>query len=348
MIYYFVYNLGSYSGAAQQAFKIAREIGYDITICNIGTPCFSEVSSNVKILNLHKFRFFRVFQLLKLFSLHRKNVFHFHGFFLIPIFFAWFFQVPFIIKTTLMGDDDYISLGKGYLGFLKQFLFKKCTYNVVLSGKAKGINGAYISLDKVRLIPNGVFISEGEREKIGNLFYFCGLVCKRKNTLKSIKVFHFYYSNLPDSKFYIVGPDSKYGCSKDFDMDYVLECKQYVNDHNLKDKVIFTGLISGDEVNHIASRCKGILFFSDFEGMPNAVIEAMANNCVPIISSMHGVGEEIISGGAGFVCEDNFPSIDEIDDLIYKEIPLNKVKSNYSFSITLKKFKELYNSINTI
>lgn len=61
MIYYFVYNLGSYSGAAQQALKIAKEIGYDITICNIGTPYFSEVFSNVKILNLHKFRFLEYF-----------------------------------------------------------------------------------------------------------------------------------------------------------------------------------------------------------------------------------------------------------------------------------------------
>ncbi|MEN5423719.1 glycosyltransferase family 4 protein [Comamonas aquatica] len=345
MIYFFVYNLGSYGGAAQQALKVAKETGDNVVICNRGSHYYGEFPDNIRILNLNGFIVFRIFQLLKIFSLNRRHIYHFHGFFFIPIFFAFLFRVPFIIKTTLMGDDDYISLGNGFFGFLKQFLFKRCTYNVVLSRKAKEVNGAYIPLHKIHLIPNGVYICDKKREKKGNQFYFCGVICKRKNALKSIKVFHLYYSDLPDSKLYIVGPDSKYGPSMDFDMDYVNECKKYVDENDLKEKVVFTGLISGTEVNEISSQCKAILFFSDFEGMPNAVIEAMANNCVPIISSMHGVGEELVSGGAGFVCEENFPSIDEIDRMIYNEIPFNKAIKNYSFAITLGKLKELYNSI---
>lgn len=344
-VYYFVYNLGGYSGAAQQAYNLAAHIPENITIFNIGSAYNGVSSNNVNIINLHNSSALRYLHLVYQFISQRPDLIHFHGQFLIPMLLAKLLGIRFILKTTLLGDDDFDSIAKKKYSKLRLWLSLQCRYNIVLSSHLKNLNKKHLTHHKVHIIPNGtqIPITPPAFDEKQNHFYFCGVISKRKNTLRAIEIFHKEFAHLPSARFFIIGPDTHYSFSREFDESYVTECRNFVSENGLFDKVEFTGHLPQTKVKAIARKCKALLFFSEFEGMPNVVIEAMAQNCVPLISSMHGVGEELTKDNAGFVCEhSNIPKISTIDALIKEMRPYLRAKSTYSLEATAEKVKKLY------
>lgn len=340
MVSYFVYNLGAYSGAAFQALNIAKIMPMPILIFNIGSAFCGEVPENIRVFNVGKSVWNGFLKLLILILRQEIKVIHFHGQFLIPMFIAKLFGVPYVLKTTLLGDDDFDSLKNKPLGGLRLWLSKRCAFNVVLSRKLLEINQKHINSTKVKIIPNGVQAPDvpPTLDEKNNHFFFCGVISKRKQTIKAIQVFAEEYSHLDGAKMFIIGPDKHYGVGKEIDSRYIDVCRRYVEDSGLSNQICFTGLLPQDKVFEIIRSCKALLFFSDYEGMPNVVLEAMAANCVPIISSMHGIGDELVSDDSGFVCDCAFPSIELIDEIIKKMVlieerfiptPIKKPPMNY-------------------
>lgn len=344
---FFVYNLGGYSGAALQALNLAKHLPHDITILNIGEAYTENTQKNVSVVNLPKQQIWRFISIFLRLVFYRPNVIHFHGQFLAAMGLARALSITYVLKTTLMGDDDFDSLRKKRFSNLRLWLSTQSSFNIVLSEQLRSINSKFYPKSNIQIIRNGTHIPEDcpELENKGNLFYFCGVISERKNTLKAIQVFHENYSSLPNAHLYIVGPASNFELNMDFNSEYLSKCIDYIERNKLKEKTTFTGLLPQAEVAKIAAKCKALLFFSNFEGMPNVVIEAMAQNCVPIISSMHGVGHELTQGGVGFVLEDsNTPLIDSINKLILDCKPYHRATNEYSLKTTAKLVAELYKS----
>lgn len=347
-INFFVYNLGGYSGAALQALNLAMHLPYEITILNIGDAYREKTHKNVDVINLPDhpiLRFLFIFYRLIFF---RPNIIHFHGQFLVAMGLSRIFGIAYVLKTTLVGDDDFDSLKSKRFAKLRLWLSMQSKFNIVLSSQLKLINSKVYPESRIHQISNGVLIPKyiPKLEDKGNFFYFCGVISERKNTLKAIQVFHECYSSLLNSHLYIIGPKNHFNLNRDFDSDYLLRCFDYVERNGLSEKITFTGLLSQVEVTKIAANCKALLFFSNFEGMPNVVIEGMAQNCVPIISSMHGVGHELTDGGVGFVIEEfNPPLVDSIDSLILDCKPYLRAVSKYSIEATAKSISALYESV---
>jgi len=65
--------------------------------------------------------------------------------------------------------------------------------------------------------------------------------------------------------------------------------------------VIFTGKLSKDKTYDIYKKSVALLFFSKKEGMPNVLLEAMAHNCIPIVSDIYEVSKEIIGDNGEFI-----------------------------------------------
>jgi glycosyltransferase involved in cell wall biosynthesis len=104
-----------------------------------------------------------------------------------------------------------------------------------------------------------------------------------------------------------------------------------VKKHDLIDRIIFTGGVSKEQTQAFFSKCKSLLFFSEKEGMPNVVLEALANNCVPIVNSMDCVAKEIFDdSGGGFILEDSKRkiSIEMIENLIEVEGPYSTIQKS--------------------
>lgn len=347
-IYFFVYNLGGYSGAALQALNLAKHLPHNITILNIGEAYTEKTQKNVSVVNLPKQQIWRFISILHRLVFYRPNIIHFHGQFLGAMGLARVLSINYVLKTTLMGDDDFDSLRKTRLAKLRLWLSTQCNFNIVLSEQLRTINAKFYPESKIQVIHNGTHTPEHcpKLENKGNLFFFCGVISERKNTLKAIQVFHENYSNLPNAHLYIIGPVSNFELNRDFNSEYMSKCINYIEQNALQEKTTFTGLLTQAEVTEIAAKCKALLFFSNSEGMPNVVIEAMAQNCVPIISSMHGVGHELTQGSVGYVLEDsNPPLIDSIDNLILDCKPYHRASSKYSLETTAKLVAELYESV---
>lgn len=66
--------------------------------------------------------------------------------------------------------------------------------------------------------------------------------------------------------------------------------------------VRFLGVVSHDRIPELLRASDVFLLTSEFEGMPNALLEAMANGCVPVVSDMEsGIPEVVRDGESGFL-----------------------------------------------
>ena len=90
---------------------------------------------------------------------------------------------------------------------------------------------------------------------------------KQKNIFLLVKTFHNILENY--NKFnhfilHIVGDGSEYA-----------KLKNYVNENNLNKNIIFYGKLSQTEVFHIFRYCDLFVHFSNWDGIPNTVLEAL-------------------------------------------------------------------------
>ena len=84
------------------------------------------------------------------------------------------------------------------------------------------------------------------------------------------------------------------------------EFKQFVNEHNLSDCVIFHGKKTSQEVAQAYQQADFFVLFSNFENLPCVIVEAFASG-VPVLSTSVGGISEILSPDRGIL----IPSGDE-------------------------------------
>lgn len=351
MIAYFVYDLDTYSGSAQQALLLAKNINRNVIIFNYYKTKYKKYRLNdrIEIIDVPKSLTIATFIAFIYTLKYRIKIYHMHGGFINFQLLGILLGRKNIVKTTLMGSDDFDTLTKKKRWRIWFFSLRRTTKNIVLSDKVREINTKYIDSSKIVKISNGVLVPAmcpklTEKE---NSFCFVGLVCKRKRTYESIQYFIDNYSMIPETKMYVIGPYQDIKDSAKFSNEYVNKCFNLIAKHGLNDRVIFTGMVTKDQTQEFFSKCKALLFFSEKEGMPNVVLEAMANNCVPIISKMEGVAKEIFDDSVGgFIVDDmkSKVSIDMIEKLIDIQGPYLSIKKS-SIETIAKKYNEMYSEL---
>jgi len=355
-IIYITYNLNTYSGAAYQALNLASHLQSDeeIVIFNFTKNQYCRegyVDRGVNVFDFNNSLLGLLRLLIKIIR-YRIKVVHFHVFLTPVILVFMFLRKRIIIKTTMISDDDFDSLlKKTKYRFLKRLIFRFLSKNICLSKHAMKINSHYIPIDKIVNIPNGVELPEEVKieQKEVNSFCYVGVICERKQTLEAIKYFHRNYSSLKDSILYIIGPNKVSDNVPEFDNEYYYMCQKYIMEYALNRQIIFVGKCSKDKLLPYYVKSKAFIFFSKKEGLPNVVLEAMSYNCVPIVSSMDGVAEEIIDVGYdGFILTGSFKEIineDEINSIIKSGNCFNKIKNRFSINTICSNYKELYSGL---
>lgn len=127
--------------------------------------------------------------------------------------------------------------------------------------------------NKSRIIPNAVssVFYEIERAPVENLIVSCGRLTAQKNQTLLIKSFAKAEKNVPGAKLFIFGEG-----------DLEKELHQLINELGLNEKVFLKG--QTDDVAAALSNADLFVLSSDYEGMPNALMEAMAVG-IPCIST---------------------------------------------------------------
>lgn len=294
----------TYGGAARRFFDLAKEMserGHEVTIFlyNGKIDFKYEKNSNLEIvmercqlkLDNWFFRniFYRVYCIFKLIFFLNKStydiVISFNDMVNINLLLCKFFtKVKIVISER---SDPYFN--RGYLKIIKKILFKRADIIVFQTNGAKNFFSSKISKKSI-IIPNpipdinrfNVKRSVVEKKIIVSVARLW-LYQKRQDIL--IKAFKDIIEEYPDYKLFLFGdgPDKTI-------------LKNLINKLNLEEKVILKG-VKLDILNEIKD-AKMLVLTSDFEGIPNALIEGMAIG-LPVIST------DCSPGGARFLIKNN-------------------------------------------
>lgn len=210
----------------------------------------------------------------------------------VVISFEYFLNMETIIATRGLKvkvivserNDPAQQKDREFLNFMRNFLYKRADVLVCQTPDAKLYFPKKVQKHTV-VIPNpiksGLPLWHGaESDTIIN---FCRLE-KQKNLRLLIDAFLLLHNNYPDSKLAIYGD----GKERDNLIDYIAA-------NNLSECVFIHWAIK--EIHHIASSCRMFVSSSDYEGLSNSMLEAMAMG-MPVICT------DCPCGGARMVIND--------------------------------------------
>ena len=165
----------------------------------------------------------------------------------------------------------------------------------------------------IRTLDKNLNLNNQERS---NDFVFWGRIAKQKRLDKAINLFKKVSEDLPESLFYIYGPDR----------GELNGLKRLVQKLGLSEKVLFMG---EKEPNHYPKEALNSKFFintSSHEGMAIAVTEAMQLGIVPIVTPVGEIANYCIDGVNSIYYNDSAHSniMHSINsELIYDELSSN-------------------------
>ncbi len=277
-----------------------------------------------------------------------------------------------ITETSLIGDDDPLSLGRfpHWTDHFKpkhlRYVFYKMADRFV--SKSKVITEIYekseIPMAKVREISYSVDINkfkpvDSDSKKIirnklniwkeGIIILFVGGINERKGVHLLVDAFIKIERSFPEVRLLIAGPTYKY------DQNYINEIKAKIRNGDVKDKVILTEK-SIDNVDEFMKSSDIFVLPSRQEGFPISIIEAMSCGLTVIGSDIPEIARaQIEDGQNGFV----FPSGDfeKLSELLERLLNNNelrlqsgiyarkKAEQYWSDDVIDSQYRELYLSI---
>lgn len=124
-------------------------------------------------------------------------------------------------------------------------------------------------------------------------FFFAGIIKQRKNVLNIIKAFHLF-SKKDNAQALIIGGNGSGA--------YYDSVRQYVDDNNLKERVLFAGHLNDGELSYAYKRAEALVFPTLIEGFGYPVLEAM--DCgTPVITSNQSSLAEVGGNGAALLVD---------------------------------------------
>ena len=200
---------------------------------------------------------------------------------------------------------------------IRNFLYRKTDKVVVQTNESKGYF-SYLK-DKCIVIPNPIDMKEyagiALKIKKENKIVSVGRLEKQKNQLLLIDAFNDIKDKYKDFNLYIYGEGS-----------HRIELENRIAQLNLKDRVFLPG--NSNKVFEDIKDAKLFVLTSNYEGMPNALAEAMCLGIPSISTNVSGVKDLIEDGQNGYII-----NVNDKDALINRmQIILNDVKLSEDFS----------------
>jgi colanic acid/amylovoran biosynthesis glycosyltransferase len=171
---------------------------------------------------------------------------------------------------------------------------------------------------KIHVIPCGVEVPPIKQKTTANglVKIICvGRMVAKKGQIYALKAFQKVFRSLPNLRLEFVGDGRE-----------LQKCQNFVKEHHMSDQDVFHGSLSQNQVFSLMEQADIFLLHSivsddgDEEGLPVAILEAMARG-LPVISTFHaGIPEAIVDGVHGtLVDERDIDSLTEAMIMLYHD-----------------------------
>lgn len=227
-----------------------------------------------------------------------------------------------LIKNTLSRADIIIVLGNDEKKFIHNY------YN--------------IEENKIRVIPNSVKVPEFKQKKICkaikiNILYL-GRIDKNKGLVEIINALAALFTTT-EFTLHVAGdgPDNSW-------------FKEFAN-NQLKGNFRYEGIVSGASKEKLLSDAHIFLLPSYYEGLPNALLEAMSYGVVPIVTPVGSIPELVIDNENGLIVPvKDHGKIKEAIELLINDKTLYEKLSFQAYKTINGKYsiKEYINKLNCI
>ncbi|MFC1590022.1 glycosyltransferase family 4 protein [Candidatus Omnitrophota bacterium] len=244
---------------------------------------------------------------------HMYDIVHIHGALdrSLEILTAKLLRKKLVIKMTLYGCDDPLAIREsGRLGRLRLKVFSLGDIFVSISTVLTEAFRKVLPRKPVRYIPNGVDVTRFRpisndmekrllRKDLGlpvgvPMAMSISRICRRKGVDTLIDAWKDIVFGRPEAVLLLVGPTGK----RDYeDEEFFEQLQKKVKEHGLIGNIIFTDTVGIGHVHKYLMASDLFIFASRQEGLPTAIIEAMACGLPPIVMNIPGVSEDIVSNG---------------------------------------------------
>lgn len=267
---------------------------------------------------------------------------------------SFYRKIPFILMTSWRGiklvnhihgaefEDFYVNVSPKKRELIKK-IYNKCDVLIVLSGEWKDKISTIVTEDRIQVIENYCHIpklQEGARKK---QILFLGELGERKGCFDIPEIYKKVVNEVGNIPLVMAGAGE------------VETIKKMLEERSVLENVSFPGWIRGEVKEKFLQESRYFLFPSYNEGMPMAVLEAMAYGMGIVTSNAGGIPKLVEDGVSGYICVPG--DIDTISrkliELIQKEecwkkcsfSARKKAIEQYSYDSHVEKLKKMYNSI---
>lgn len=231
-----------------------------------------------------------------------------------------------------------------FIDIISWLAFKRASSIICISETTKKELIKFFSVDpnKIKVIYPGFNevcrLPETQISNLGSFFLFVGTVKERKNVLGVINAFALFNRRQPAYQLVVAG---KYDSSS----EYGKKIQVVIERENIKDKVLFLGHITDNQLSYLYHHAQALVFPSLLEGFGFPIVEAM--NCgLPVITANQGCLKEIGGDVAVLVAPDNYTAIAEtmekiaLDPQLRQDLKVrgHKNASNFSWYKTANEF----------
>lgn len=254
-------------------------------------------------------------------NITRYDLFHgvtsFHAC-VLPAFWSEQAGIPAVLRVARHEGDLAEKPGlRRLLGLARkrQTLVRRLSGMIAISSAIdRELQSYQIPCDNIAVIPNGVDVERFRPEKdsvvITNLrkqlgwrdittILFVGGINQRKQPAKLARAFAALVRRGYEAQLVFVGPTN--------DFEYRREIEQFCTESGIQDFVIWHGFTN--EVSDVYRASDIYVLPSTGEGMPNALLEAMASGLAAVSTSVSGATDAIIDGETGFLIEDSVEAL---------------------------------------
>ena len=234
---------------------------------------------------------------------------------------------------------------KGRLyGWIKELLFcimrvaygKRVLYQATSEDESRSIKKYMGEKARVCIIPNYMILpKKRERDKENSYLLYVGRINQIKNLdilIESVGA----SDSFRQSNYKLLIAGEKKG-------EYYLSLKRRLEELGLSERVVFLGLIVGEEKDYLYANAKCLLLLSKSENFGNVVIEALAQG-TPVIVSTGTPWESVAYKEAGYWVE---ATVDEVTKAIEEFLSMsnddyNKMRKN---ALALSKEYDIYSNM---